>query len=277
MVLDAIELPFRERLRLRGLSDAHIGARACNIKRLKRDVQQIAEEEDSYVILLGDQMDSIATKDPRFQADAVDPILLPRLDSLINAQLDYAVELFTPIKDKIVGALLGNHELKIQQTAGVDIHEIFCRELGIRDFGYCCFLRLTLIKNYTTSVKKRNVVVYCHHGHQNGNGKKTGSSINSMEDLAADWDFDLAMMGHNHRKHTSSRPRLSLTSNGVPRFIEHQMLFVRTGGYLKSYEEGKRPTYSEKAGMSPLFVGQPPYVDIDLASVTGDVQMRVTE
>ena len=275
MVLDSVELPFKERLRLRGLSDAHIGARACHIKQLKRDIQQIAGEEDSWVILLGDQIDSISTKDPRFQADAVDPILMPRLDSLINAQLDYALELFTPIKDKIIGALIGNHELKIMQTAGVDIHEIFCKQLGVRDLGYSCALRLTLVKQFEQSEKRRNLMVYCHHGH-GGAGRKTGASVNRMEDTISEWDYSISFFGHNHKRHASSRARLSLTTNGKPRLLENKIMIVRTGGYLRSFTEGKRPLYSEKEGYTPLFVGEPPYVDVTLDTHTG-LKMRVTE
>jgi len=277
MVLAAIELPFRDRLRLRGLSDAHLGAKASEEKRLKRDIQQIAEEEDSYVILLGDQMDNISIKDPRFQADSVAPALLPRLDSLINAQLELAIRTFEPIKHKIIGALIGNHELKVMKVAGVDVHELFCKELGLRDLGYSCLLRLTLVKQFSGgSEKRRNVFDYCHHGH-GGSGRKTGASINRMEDLAAEWDADLYMMGHNHKRHTSTRANLKLTSNGKPRLVEKEQIFIRTGGYLKSFQEGKRPTYSEEAGYSPLKIGEPPYVDIRIEGERGDVKMRVTE
>ena len=275
MVLDSVELPFKERLRLRGLSDAHIGARACHISALRRDIATIAEEEDSYVILLGDQMDAITMRDVRFRASSVAVDLIEDMDALLNAQLAEAVRIFAPIKSRIIGALLGNHEQKVLDLYGIDIHRLFCKELGIRDLGYSCLLRLTLARQFEGSEKKRNLDVYCHHGH-GGNGRKTGASINRMEDLAAEWSADIYMMGHNHKKHTSSRPLLGINTNGAPQFAEKNMVFIRTGGYLKSFERGQRPTYSEKAGYSPLFIGQPPYVDVTLDTHTG-LKMRVTE
>ena len=276
MVLDAIELPFKDRLRLRGLSDTHIGARSAEDRRLKKDIQTIAEEKDSYVILLGDQMESITLKDVRFRAGSIRADMLGDLDALLNAQLREAVATFEPIKHKIIGALLGNHELKVLDNSGIDIHRLFCEQLGVRDLGYSCMVRLTLAKDFGGSVKRRNVLLYAHHGH-GGSGRKTGASINRMEDLAAEWDFDIAMMGHNHKRHTSTRTKLGMTTNGTPRLVESDQIFIRTGGYLKSYQEGKRPSYSEKAGYSPLKIGTPPYVDIEFEGHTHDVKMRVTE
>lgn len=276
MVVDTISLEFADRLRIRGISDAHVGAAAQEEKRLKRDIDSVLAEEDSYVILLGDQIEAITLKDVRFRAGSVKRDMLDDLDSLLNAQLREAIRTFKPLADegRILGALLGNHELKCEEVGGIDIHRMFCEGLGIRDLGYSCLLRLTIGKHSHNT--RKNLVIYAHHGH-GGTGKKSGASINSMEDLAADWDADIFFMGHNHKRHTSKATSFAVTGSGTPRLLEKERAFVRTGSYYKTYREGRRPDYGEKTGYRPANIGSPPYVDVTIEGKHHELRMKVTE
>jgi len=58
-------------------------------------------------------------------------------------QIKKAVELFSPVKDKILGVVNGNHERRISKVAGIDITEVMADKLGVRYAGdeFCIKLR----------------------------------------------------------------------------------------------------------------------------------------
>ena len=275
MVLHTVSLEFTDRLRLRGLSDPHIGAEASEEKRLKRDVTTILKEPDSYVILMGDQMEAITNKDPRFSAGSINKGMISNLGSLMNEQLAEAVDTFQPLADsgQLIGALIGNHEIAFNKHSGIDIHRLFCEQLDIKNLGYSCILRMTIRGK---SGPARNVIVKCHHGH-GGSGHYTGASINAMERDIGRFRCDISFMGHNHKRHVSTSTVLDVTSNGKMRLIERDIVCVRTGGYYKTYEEGTSPSYGEVAGYAPVKIGEPPYVDITMEGQHYDLKMRTTQ
>ena len=277
MVLHEVRIQYDDKLRLRGLSDAHIGARAAEEKRLKKDIDTILSEKDSYVILLGDQVEAIVRQDlVRFNIKSVREDLVDEVDSLLNAQLREAIKTFKPLADegRIIGALMGNHELQVKKRFSFDLHSELCERLHIKNLGYSCMIRIQTKKGKKATTRALNV--YCHHGH-GGTGRKSGASINRMEDLAGEWDADIFLMGHNHKRHTSKQPLLGMTSNGIPRLVEKSQVFIRTGGYYKTYQEGVDPSYGEIAGYKGVYIGEPPYVDIWEEGHYHDIKMKVTE
>lgn len=94
------------------LSDLHIGSAECDIKLIKETIEFIKNTKDCYVILLGDILDT-ALKNSK--TDIYSETL-----SLADSQ-KLAVELLTPIKDKIIAMTPGNHENRVWKEVGIDL------------------------------------------------------------------------------------------------------------------------------------------------------------
>jgi len=272
--LYAKSIKFTDKFRLQPISDAHIGSRNCLESRLRKDIATIVDDDERYSILVGDQIEAITRQDlRRFQASSIDPAMLPQLDSLLNEQLNKAVEIFKPLADtgRLIGALRGNHEEAIKKHYSFDIHREFCERLGIKDLGMSCMVRLTLQKMYT----KRNLILHLHHGH-GGGGRLSGASINRQESLIGELDFDACIFGHNHKTHASKRTRLAITGKGTPRLIEKEVVLMRCGSYYKTYQQGNI-SYGEVAGYAPVKVGSPPLLEVDFCGTHHQLKMSVTQ
>ena len=102
------------------LSDLHIGL--GNQKYIKSIIEFIKNLENSYVILGGDLLDNPVKNSP---ASPLEDYLNPQ------EQINKAVELLTPIKEKIVAIIEGNHEKRTEKECYISITQMLATLLGI--------------------------------------------------------------------------------------------------------------------------------------------------
>lgn len=130
------------KIRLYLLGDAHIGHPGVDLNRLKRMVEKISKDPDAYWIGMGDQVDAINVRDPRFSVDSLPdwffekrtPYEIRRvLSDVISAQRDKWLEIYGPIANKCLGLLMGNHEEKAGKYTERNIHSELVD--GIRQLG----------------------------------------------------------------------------------------------------------------------------------------------
>lgn len=91
-------------IQLYALADTHIGSRECDIDLVKEVIEHIRMTPNMYVILLGDILDT-ALKNSKSD------IYSSAMTIAESQQL--ALEILTPIKDKIIGMTPGNHENRV--------------------------------------------------------------------------------------------------------------------------------------------------------------------
>lgn len=91
-------------LKLYILSDAHIGDAHADIPTLKKIISFIKDTPECYCILLGDILNT-ALKNSKSD-------IYSEAMSVSEAQ-KLAVELFTPIKNKVIAMTPGNHENRV--------------------------------------------------------------------------------------------------------------------------------------------------------------------
>jgi hypothetical protein len=249
----------------------------CDERALKKDMQEVIDDPDMYAILLGDQSEFVTKNDrTRFSGSSTKADLLDELDTMLNAQLRHQTKMFRPLAEtgRTLGAHMGNHEYEVIRHNSFDVHGQFCENLGIKNLGYSSLIRVEL---YKKGHKRGSLVFYSHHGH-GGNGRYTGASINRMEQCISEWDFDVCFMGHNHKNHSSRKPRLGITTKGAAKFTSKDIVLIRAGGYRKGYQEGKTiPDYVEKTGYAPLNVGGSPILEVGIEGVNHDISMTVIE
>lgn len=98
-------------IKVYAIADVHIGARECDLDGFKRFLKRVESEDDSLVCLCGDIL-NFGTK------DSLTNVYLETMPP--HAQVELASELLSPIADKILGCVGGNHERRAVKAVDLD-------------------------------------------------------------------------------------------------------------------------------------------------------------
>ena len=228
--------------------DIHLGADGCNKTYLRNTIDWIRKTPNCYAIGMGDYVDAIAIGDKRFDIKSVDKEFLPELDNLPIAQLKYLEKLISPIKDKILCMIPGNHEDKFRQIHSVDIMHELNRDLGIEVGDFLSYLRVSFDrKQFHTSP----VTFFLFHGAWCG--RKTGGKVNQIQDLASSYDFDVVCVGHSHDLFAVTSERLVLPPTSKE-LIKEKRTFINTGTFMETTTSGGSG-YAERKGYPIAKIG----------------------
>lgn len=175
---------------LHTFSDWHIGDKLCDMQSIKDEVEKVKETPNAYCVLNGDLCNT-ATR------TSVSDIYSETMS--IMEQIQICIDLLMPIKDKILFITNGNHENRTYKSDGVEIMRIVAKQLKLED-KYCreggvLFLRFGKMDK-THHCRKQGYAIYISHG--TGGGKRAGSKVNRLEDLAGIVDADVYIHGHTH-------------------------------------------------------------------------------
>lgn len=93
------------------LSDFHLGSPNCAENKLIETIEQIKQTPNRYVVFKGDAIEAITPGDKRYVHSCVkDDLKSPK------EQADRVIQMFRPIKDRILAWGIGNHEDKLTNT-----------------------------------------------------------------------------------------------------------------------------------------------------------------
>jgi predicted phosphodiesterase len=169
-------------------ADLHLGDKHCDMTHIKKRIEQVRDTENAYVILNGDLMNNaIKTSVSDIYSEKLTPM----------EELSRCVELFKPIKDKILCITTGNHERRTYNGSGIDLMEILSKELGLSDrftsTGAVLFIRLGWNKSRK---RKQWYSIYVAHG--SGGGRKVGAKAVRLADMEGIVDCDIYVHSHTH-------------------------------------------------------------------------------
>ena len=180
---------------LHTLADLHIGDKNCDWELIKENVKKIQDNPNAYCILNGDIINN-ATKTSI--SDNYAEMLSPM------EQIKLFVDLFEPIKDKILAITSGNHENRSYKE-GVDITDLCATQLGLRHLyakeGIVIFLRFgkeSRNRHRTGGTDIRSICYTIYATHGSGNGRKEGGKINRLAEMASVIDTDIYIHSHTH-------------------------------------------------------------------------------
>lgn len=175
-----------EKLELHVFADEHIGDPNSMINHLKKRIEYVKNTKNAYCVLNGDIIDYASRS-------SIGDIETREYN--IMGQIKKTVELFTPIKDKILCITSGNHENRAYKKEGIDISSLIADKLGLSDV-----YSMTSVLLYVSFGKARNgkqvYAGYIIHG--TGNGRKEGGKINRLVDMASICDADFYVHSHSH-------------------------------------------------------------------------------
>lgn len=234
--MKAIKIDLSEKLdniELHTFADLHIGDVFCNKKLIKERIQAVKDNDKAYAILNGDIVNN-ATKTS--VSDSYAEELSPM------EQMSTFVELFEPIKDKILCITSGNHENRTYNKEGIDITRLCARELGLEDryskTGAVIFLRFGDSGAHSHNRKMR-YTIYCTHG--SGGGRKEGAKAIRLADMASIIDADIYIHSHTHLpmvlKEAFYRTDIcNSTITKVDKLFVNTSAALEYGGYGEAYE-----------------------------------------
>lgn len=178
-------------------ADEHIGDEHSDIKRVMERIEYVKNTPNAYCILNGDIMDN-ATKTSI--GDTYAQVFNPM------GQLEKAVELFSPIKDKILCITHGNHENRTYKKEGINLSRLIADQLGLSDrytpTSAVLFIRVGENSNghkeTNGSGRLRQICYTLYVLHGSGGGRKEGAKAIRLADMASIIDCDIYIHSHTH-------------------------------------------------------------------------------
>ena len=158
--------------------------------------------------------------------------------------MDYAEELLSPIKDKCIGMIEGNHEYSISHYHNRNISTDLADRMNAPELTDCAFIRLKFRRNNRASVAVR---LFICHGH--GGGRSAGAEPTHLNRLAQERDCEIIFRGHSHIFHIMPPiPRLTIPATGpMPEHVlTHDVRAANWGAWVLSYANGPS-TYDSRA------------------------------
>lgn len=224
--LDSVELHV--------FADEHMGDKYCDMRDIMDRIEHIRNTDNAYCVLNGDLMNN-ATKTS--VSDSYSEVLTPM------QQVNRAVELFTPIKHKILAITTGNHEWRSYKKEGIDLSYLVAREMGLQDVfdpaGVFLVIRFGRLNRRKGEGRRVTYTMYMTHG--TGGGRKEGGKANRLADMASIVDADVYLHAHTHLPMIMRQSFYRASqSNGTVAPVDK--LFVNTsaaldyGGYGQTFE-----------------------------------------
>jgi hypothetical protein len=232
-----------ETLELHTFADEHIGDACCDMPRLKARIDYVANTPNAYCILNGDILDFASRS-------SIGDIESREFN--IMGQLERAVELFTPIKDKVICIDNGNHENRGYRKEGMDISKMIAMQLGLAD-KYAPAAAIIFLRFGKQSLRHNNrpylYTIYANHG--SGGGRKEGAKAIRLADMASIIDADIYIHSHTHLPMVMKQGffRTDLKNSTVANVTK---LFVNTASNLNYGGYGEAQEFKPNSKDTPV-------------------------
>lgn len=233
-----------ENVRIIPLADLHIGDGQCNKKLINDLIEDVKIHDNTYCILGGDLMNTALTTSV---SDTYGETI-PPMD-----QIKRCIELFEPIKEKILAVVGGNHESRTYKTSGINITALMCGQLGILDrySDNTIMLFVYVGRHQHSATRQQCYSFYITHG--SGGGRKWGGKINRLVDYSNIVDTDIYICGHTHSPAIVRQQFFrAIHGNGTVSIVDK--LFVNTASSLDYGGYGDVFGYTPGSNKYPVII-----------------------
>lgn len=216
-------------------------------------MELIKQDPDARWIGLGDYADCIMPSDPRWSFRGLDwkrigrdDKGLPDVGDLAQQQVNLVDSFFEPIWDQCIGLLEGNHEQVFERHYFTNLTKRLTNKYHVPYLGQTALIKLTVddgLKHHFSPI------IFAEHGATGGG--TPGNAINSLAGRLNQWDADILLKGHIHRRGILRHVGFGW---GARDLVAKHRVLVLTGSYLKGYHKGE-VTYSEKKAYPPNELG----------------------
>jgi len=210
-----------EELNIIPIADYHIGDSLCNYDLIRREIEEVKNNKNTYAILDGDILNWASKTSV---SDVYSETLSPM------EELEKAIELLTPIKDKILAMNGGNHERRASKTEGIDLTYIIAKQLGLEDV--CSNGSSLIFLRFGNDKRNKRVCYKIFSAHGSRSGSQEGSKMQALADLEKIIDADVYIHAHTHLPATFMGSHIR-TNEGNSSARQVDVLFANTGSKLK--------------------------------------------
>ena len=206
------------------IGDMHIGLKEFEVDKFLKYRSWILSNENAYVTLMGDIFETPISR-VRTQDEPITPSGMT-----VPETVDFAYDLFMPMRDRLIGVVEGNHELRSSMMTGGDALGTLMERMG-----------LTHIYDHDTlliQIKVGDVVYRQMVQHGWGGARRTGGQVNKMEEMSnVVGDADIYCTGHEHTLFMSRWDKDVARSGTV---VELRQVYVGCGCFCKLTRFQKR-------------------------------------
>ena len=200
-------------IRVWAVADVHIGARECDMDGFRKFIGSLGD--DDYIVLVGDLVNN-GIRDSL--TNVYEEVMPPSM------QIETAAQILEPVRDRILGAVAGNHENRTAKAVDIDItHTVMCLlghpEVYRRNMA---FVRVNLARGKTQD----HYALLLTHGKSDARRKKFHYAVEGV---------DAIITAHTHTPLAEKPARIVFTKSNRVR-VEPLVSMVATswlsyGGY----------------------------------------------
>ncbi len=218
-----------KQVKLAVTSDIHFGNPACSLRHLNQHIEYIKSDPEAFTFLNGDMIECVTRQSKgEIHTQATSP----------GKQRDFIINLFKPIKHKVLGVTQGNHERRIED---VDVASDIAEALGVPYRAEGMLLKISFGSGNSRHLDKPYVYWgYFTHGY---GGARTKSAKSVKAERVGQWmHADFYVMSHDHVVNVSpdiyllpdNRTHIEKdTGFKVGKLQAHRKMLVKSNAFLK--------------------------------------------
>jgi hypothetical protein len=237
------------------IGDLHLGVIHCDEDLIRQTVSEIKNQKNALWIGMGDYADCITPSDfKRWDGKILAPWMKGNEDNIGPTQVEKVDEILSPIWNKCLGLIEGNHDDNIRKYNHYDFMKELLkranRKYNVPYAGVSCFVRL----NFRRGTSVHDIIIHARHGE--GSARTPGARALAVLRLAQSMvNAHITLMAHLHGQESPDIPqRLLLRGNKIKSF---ETIAAMTGAWVKAYMQGVPPCYLERWGSPPSTLGCP--------------------
>ncbi len=197
---DMLIYKFNNNIKIKPLSDLHIGSQGFMSKEWLQFKEEILQDENTYIVIAGDMMDNALKSSV---SNVYEQTMRPA------DQKKWLSNELKDIKDRILCIVSGNHERRSEKDSDDNPLYDVCCKLDIED-RYRSNMAFIKIQLGERNSKRQTYVLGITHG---SGGGSTGNAINRNEKFAYAIDgLDLLITGHTHKPANSFPAKILVDS-----------------------------------------------------------------
>lgn len=183
--------PTNEGITIIPVSDVHLGAQECYEKDWDKFCRDLLDRKNTYIVLVGDLVNNgIKSSVTNVYEERMRP----------KEQKSRMVRNLTPIRERILCAVSGNHEARNLREVDNDITYDIMTKLDLEDIYRedIAFLKLQFGRKESNGLRNPTYTFAITHG--NGSSIYTGASATKAERFGMAIDgIDCLVVGHTHK------------------------------------------------------------------------------
>jgi len=268
------------------LGDIHAGVVHCDEDLLDKEVRKIRDTRNARWVGMGDYGDCITPSDfKRWEGRILAPWMKGHEDNIGPTQVRRVNEILSPIWNKCLGLIEGNHDEDIRKYTHYNFMEellLLARKKGDVPYGgVSCFVEMVFKRigqgpdeANRNRLASQQIIMHCRHGE--GSARTSGARALAVLRLAQTFvNCHIVASGHLHGQESPDLPERLICSRGKIKAFNG--LAFMTGAWLKAYAQGVPPCYLERWGTQPSKLGCPRVlIEPDKERMTLEKVSRIT-